>query len=112
MIATIRWSPVLVRLDALLALENGDLIEPGQLGVTWRTARISRARTALGQRLCLARWLVTSEAPSACNHPVPRSIDPATLHALPERWQQNWSLVLDRCRLERNSLKSTIFKYS
>jgi len=89
----------LVRLDALLALENGDLIEPGQLGVTLEDCQDFQARTALGQRLCLALWLVTSEAPSACNHPVPRSIDPATLHALPERWQQNWSLVLDRCRL-------------
>lgn len=88
----------LVRLDALLALENGDPIEPGQLGVTLEDCQDFEARTALGQRLCLAMWLVTSKAPSACNHPLPRSIDPATLQALPERWQQNWSQILDRCQ--------------
>src|SRR5690606_19444975 len=52
----------LVRLDTLLALENGDPIEPGQLGVTPEDCQDFDARTALGKRLCLGFWLVTGES--------------------------------------------------
>jgi eukaryotic-like serine/threonine-protein kinase len=89
----------LVGFDALLAMEQGEVIEPGKLGVTQESCLDFETRTALGQRLCLAWWLLTSESPNGCDHPPPHSIDPAILQAWPPRWQQNWRLTLDRCQL-------------
>ncbi|MEN1727796.1 MAG: serine/threonine-protein kinase [Pseudomonadota bacterium] len=83
--------------DAIVHFEIGEAIDPERLGVTAEDCIEPAARRPLGQRLCVAWWILTAERQTNCPSDSTKGGIAELLSDWPERWVSRWETSAALC---------------
>jgi len=87
----------LLKIDALLDLEEGQLSDTGAMNIDLASCLEPVSRTPPERRLCVAWWWFETQLRGDCPAVPPELSNAQLLADLPDQWQARWTEIQRRC---------------